>query len=77
MVVLGVILFALIGFAAGYALPWPWPLIVLIIPILLAVLELGDFDSGWVVRLVVSLVVTVAAILAGRLVAERFGTIYE
>jgi hypothetical protein len=75
--VVGVILFALIGFAAGYALSWPWPLLVLIIPILFALLALSDFGGTWVVRLIISLAVTAAAIVAGRLIAERFGQIQE
>jgi hypothetical protein len=70
--VFGIILFALLGFVLGYALPGRGSLLALVVPIFFFLITI--FTQGFAFRLVIvlliSLGVTLAAILAGRLLDE-------
>ncbi len=71
--VIGMILFALLGLALGYAVPgWP-AYLALLVPLAFAVLTtlLAGFKISILLVLALSVVVIVAAILLGRLLDER------
>jgi len=71
--VIGLILFALLGFALGYAVPG-WPAYLgLLVPLAFAVLTvlLTGFKVSILLVLALSVVVIVATILAGRALDAR------
>jgi hypothetical protein len=71
--VLGLVLFAVLGLALGYSVPgWPaW--LGLIVPVAFAILTtfLKGFAVSILLVLVLSLAVVAGAILAGRAIDER------
>ena len=71
--VAGLVLFALLGFALGYAVPgWPaW--LALLVPVVFAILTvlLKGFSVTTLIILVVSLAIIAATIIAGRAVDAR------
>ncbi len=71
--VVGLILFALLGLAVGYAVPgWP-AYLTLLVPLAFAVLTTltKGFQVSYLLTLALSVVVIVAAILVGRLIDAR------
>ena len=67
------ILFAIAGFAFGYIIPGRWAFLPVLFPILLAIpTAMSDGVEGHLVfRLILALVITVVAVIAGRMVAHR------
>jgi hypothetical protein len=72
-VVIGLILFAALGLALGYALPGRAAWLALLAPIAFALLTAFSqgVDERLIIVLIVALVITAAAVVAGRLLDRR------
>jgi hypothetical protein len=75
VIVAGFVLFAVAGLGFGFAAPGRAKLIPLLIPLVFAIgaFLIYGLEGAIILRLVIALVLTGGAILAGRLLEERFG----
>lgn len=72
--VIGLILFAILGLTMGYTIPGLGAWVALAVPVAFALITalVSGLDGGQLVVLAVALAITAAAVLAGRLLDRYF-----